>query len=80
MPSRSWGYSPLWEGENNVVVSLCMVHKMFPYMNMHIDHVRPHRTRRYVSPSVGVIRRSGREMHRSISLGSVCVTFGFLLV
>ena len=41
MLSRSWGYSPFWEGENRVVGSLCVMHKMFPYMNMCVDHVRP---------------------------------------
>ena len=74
------GYSPLWEDENNVVVTLCMVHKMFPYMNMHIDHVRPRRTRWYVSLSIWVIRQSGKETHPSVSPRSVCITFGFLLV
>ena len=34
MLSRSWGYSPFWESENRVVGSLCVMRKMFPYMNV----------------------------------------------
>ena len=91
MPPRSWGYFPFWEGENHEVGSLCVVRKMFPYKNMHVDHVRPRRACQYASPSVRVIcwyasqfveviRRSGKEMYSSTSLGSFCVAVGLLLV
>ena len=49
MPSRDWGYSPFWEGENRVVGSLCVVRKMFPYTNMCVDHIRPCRICWYAS-------------------------------
>ena len=64
MPSRSWGYSPYWEGENCVVRSLCMVHKMFPYMSMRIDHVRPvGMFLRLSGSSIGLVGRRTRQFH-----------------
>ena len=57
-----------------------MVHKMFPYKNMHVDHVRPRRACRYASQFVEVIRQSGKEMYSSTSLGSIRVAVGLLLV
>ena len=71
MPPRSWGYSPSLESEDCVVGSLCMVRKMFPYKNMHVDYVRPRGTRWYASSSTGVIRQPSREMHPSTLQGSV---------
>ena len=50
-----------------MVGSLYVVRKIFPYVNMCVDHVMPCRIRRYASPLVGVIRRSGGEMHPSAS-------------
>ena len=61
MPPRSWGYSPSLESEDCVVGSLCMVRKMFPYKNMHVDYVRPRGTRWYASSSTGVICQPSRE-------------------
>ena len=85
MLSRSWGYFPFWEGESHVVGSLCVMHKMFPYMNMCVDHVRPHRTHRYASSSirglpsvrgsfVGLARRRIRQLH----LWSILMAVGSL--
>ena len=55
---------------------LCMVRKMFPYMNMCVDHIMPCRTCQYASPSVGVICQSSRGTHPSASSGPVYVTIG----
>ena len=79
MPPRSWGYPPFWEGESHVVGSLYVVSKIFPYKNMRVDHVRPHRTCRYASPSVRVINRLGKEMYPLASHGYVLITVSFCL-
>ena len=71
MPPKSWGYFPSLESEDCVVGSLCVVSKMFPYKNMHVDYVRPCGTRWYASSSTGVIRQPSREMHPSTLQGSV---------
>ena len=63
-----------------MVGSLGMFHKVFPYKNMCVDHIRPRRTSRYASPFVEVIRWPGREMYLSTSHGSVYVAIDLLLV
>ena len=39
-------------GENRVIGSLCVIHKMFPYMSIHEDQARLRRTYRLSSLSV----------------------------
>ena len=63
-----------------MVWSLCVVRKMFPYKNMHVEYVRPRRTHWYASLSVRVIYCLGREMYPSTSHGSIRVAVGLLLV
>ena len=57
-----------------MIQSLCVVRKMFSYMNMCVDHVMPCRTRRYASLSVGVICRPSKGTHPSASFGLVYIT------
>ena len=85
MLSRSWGYFPLWEGESRVVGSLCVIRKMFPYMNMCVDHIRPCRTHWYASSSIrgplsvkgSSIGLTGRRT-RQLRLWSILMAIGSL--
>ena len=85
MLSRSWGYFPLWEGESRVVGSLCVIRKMFPYMNMCVDHIRPCRTHWYASSSIrgplsvkgSSIGLTGRHT-RQLRLWSILMAIGSL--
>ena len=61
-----------------MVGSLCVVRKIFPYVNMCVDHVMPCRIRRYASPLVGVIRQSSGEMHPSASSGPIYIIVDIL--
>ena len=56
-----------------------MVRKMFPYMNICVDHVMPCRTCRYASPLVGVIYWSSRGTYLSASFGPIYVTVSILV-
>ena len=38
--------------ENRAIGSLWVIHKVFLYMNMRVDQVKPHRTHQLSSPSV----------------------------
>ena len=38
--------------ENRAIGSLCVIHKMFPYVRISVDQVRPRRTRRLSSLSI----------------------------
>ena len=67
MSPRSWGYPPYWEGENHVVMSLCVMHKIFLYRNMCRDHARTRRICQYAYPSVNVIHSLSMK-HVSIGL------------
>ena len=77
MPPKSWGFPPYWEGESPVVRSLCVVRKIFPYRNTHVDHTRPRGTRWYASLSISVICLLGMEMYPSTSHGSVRIPISF---